>query len=66
MPNNDIRGATSNYTFSIVLENGTQLELNNLNEDIHYDVSVPIRDLNISNFDYAKYFQDFGYDIYNS
>jgi hypothetical protein len=62
----DSRTATSDYNFIILLENGTQLNLSNINKDFYVDVSIPIRDLDLANFDYAKYFEDQGYDIYNS
>ena len=66
MLSNDSRKSTSDYDFIIVLENGTQLNLSNINIDIYFDVSVPIRDLDLANFNYAQYYQNLGYDIYNS
>ena len=66
MLSNDSRKSTSDYDFIIVLENGTQLNLSNINIDIYFDVSVPIRDLDLAKFNYAQYYQNLGYDIYNS
>ena len=62
----DSRTATSDYNFIILLENGTQLNFSNINKDFYIDVSVPIRNLDLANFDYAKYFGEQGHDIYNS
>ena len=61
----DSRTATSDYNFIILLENSTQLNFSNINQDFYVDVSVPIRDLDLANFDYAELFEDQGYDIYN-
>ena len=61
----DSRTATSDYNFKILLENGTQLNFSNINQDCYVDVSVPIRDLDLANFDYAQSFEGQGYDIYN-
>ena len=66
MLSNDSRTATSDYNFVVLLENGTQLNFSNINKDFYIDVYVPIRDLDLANFDYAQYFEDIGYDIYNS
>ena len=65
LPSNDSRTATSEYSFKFILENGTELNLSNLDEDFYIDVSVPIRNLNLSNFHYISYFIEQGYDIYN-
>ena len=59
----DPNSATSDYDYVILLENGT--ELKDIDEDFYVEVSVPIRDLDLANFDYAKLFEDQGYDIYN-
>ena len=42
-----------------------EINLNNIDEDFYIDVSVPIRNLNLSNFYYIIYFIEQGYDIYN-
>ena len=65
LPSNDSWTATSEYSFKFILENGTELNLSNLDEDFYIDVSVPIRNLNLSNFHYISYFIEQGYDIYN-
>lgn len=41
------------------------LNLNNINVDLYVNISVPIRNLDISNFKYDEYFSNEGYDIYN-
>ena len=65
LPSNDSKKATSDYSFKFILENGTELNLSNIDEDLYIDVSVPIRNLNLSNFHYITYFIEQGYDIYN-
>ena len=62
-PSNDPNSATSDYNYVILLENGAVLK--DIDEDFYVEVSVPIRDLDLANFDYAKLFEDQGYDIYN-
>jgi surface protein len=65
LPSNDSKTVTSDYDYKFILENGTELDLNSIKEDIYVNISVPIRDLNSSNFDYAINFADQGYDIYD-
>ena len=62
-PSNNSRTATSNFIF--VLENGTKLNLSELKEDFFVTVTIPIRNLDLANFNYAKEFSLQGYDIYN-
>ena len=64
-PSKDSRSATSDYQFVLILDNGTELKLTDINEDFYINVSVPIRDLDLAKFDYAKYFGDQGFDIYD-
>jgi hypothetical protein len=64
-PSNNSRTATSDYNYIFVLENGTQLNLSELIDDFYVTVTVPIRDLDLANFDFAKEFSNNGYDIYN-
>ena len=59
------RKATSDFEFSLILENGTKLNLSEINKDYYIDISFPIRDLELANFDYAKTFDEQGYDIYD-
>ena len=61
----DERMATSNYDYIFMLENGTRLDLSDLKEDFTVSVSVPIRDLDLANFDHAIQFSEKGYDIYD-
>jgi len=64
-PSNDENTATSDYNYKFILENGTELDLNKINEDLYVDFYVPIRDLDLANYNYSKYFADQGYDIYD-
>ena len=63
--NNNSNLATSDYDFIFILENGTKLNISNINEDFYLDIYVPIIDLIISNFNYSIYFDYQGYDIYD-
>ena len=64
-PSSDSRTATSEYNYVFVLGNGTMLDLSQLKEDFYVTVTVPIRDLDLAKFDFAKEYSDSGYDIYN-
>ena len=61
----DQQTATSDYNYKIFLENETELNLSNIKEDLYINFYVPIKDLDISNFNYSKYFAGQGFDIYN-
>ena len=56
---------TSFYDYKFILENGTELNLNQIDEDFYALISLPIRNLTLSNFNYSQYFYEQGYDIYN-
>ena len=62
---NDSNTATSNYNYKLVLENGSELNISNLNNDFYVDIYVPIRDLGLAHFDYYILFSEQGYDIYD-
>ena len=64
-PSNDSRTATSDYNFALILENGKQINLSKISEDIFFEVTVPIRDLDLANYELWKYFEEKGYDIYD-
>ena len=55
----------NDYGFILLLENGTELNLSNLSEDIMVNVSIPISNLELANYNYALIFSEQGYDIYN-
>ena len=55
----------NDYGFALFLENGTELNLSNLNENIGLNLSIPISNLELANFNYALIFSEQGYDIYN-
>ena len=61
----DLNTATSDYNFRIFLENETELNLSNIKEDLYIDFYVPIKDLDLANFNHSKYFSGQGFDIYN-
>ena len=63
--NNDSNLATADYTYEYILENGTKLNLDDLEENLYIDVYVPIKDLDAANFELAKKYAKDGYDIYN-
>ena len=64
-PSNDSRTAISEYNYNFILANGTKLNLSEINEDIFISVTVPIRNLDLANFDLVEKFSQIGYDIYN-
>ena len=55
----------NDYGFTLLLENGTELNLSNINENIILNLSIPISNLKLANFNYALIFSEQGYDIYN-
>ena len=61
----DSNFATSNYNYKFVLQNGTDLNLSNINEDIYINIYAPIKDLDIIKYNYSLYFAEQGYDIYD-
>ena len=64
--NLDLNSAVNGYDFIFVLENGTILNLTELDIDIYSNISLPIKNFEISNYDYALYFSGYGYDIYDN
>ena len=56
---------TNDFDFVLILENGTELDLSYINEDIIIDISAPIIDLEKAHYDYAVAFSEQGYDIYD-
>ena len=61
----DSRIATIDYNYRIFLKNGTELNLSLIEEQNYVDIYVPIENKDLANFNYSKYFQEQGYDIYN-
>ena len=49
----DSKIVTSNYDYKFILLNGTELNINNIKEDIYFNIYVPIKDLNSSHFNYS-------------
>ena len=56
---------TNDYNYKIFFENGTELNLSSIDEDIYIEIYLLIKNKELSNFDYAKYFYKQGYDIYD-
>ena len=61
----DSNQATLGYDYEYYLENGTILNLSDIEEDVYVDVYVPITDLDLAKFNLTKQFAQQGYDIYN-
>ena len=59
------KSATNYYNYRFILENGTELNLTNINEDYYINVYVPIKDLDLAHFNYSLLFAEQGYDIYD-
>ena len=55
----------NDYGFVLLLENGTELNLSYLNDELKVNISIPIVNLDLAKFNYAKIFYEQGYDIYN-
>ena len=64
-PSNNNLDNIKNYDYKFILENGTFLDLNKIKEDLYINVSVPITEFSLPNFNYCLYFAEQGYDIYN-
>ena len=61
----DSRMAISDFNYLVFLDNGTELNLSNLDEDFFVDIAAPISDLQLVKFNYSIYFSEQGYDIYD-
>ena len=64
-PSNDSQMSINNYDYKLVLENGTEIDLSKIYEDFYADLSIPLMNISISNFNYYKIFYEQGYDIYD-
>ena len=64
-PSNDPMTATSFYDYKFILENGTELNISNINNEFSIDISIPIRNLDLAHFKYEENFMKEGYDIYD-
>ena len=62
---NDSRTATSDYDYSLILGNGIKLNISEIEDDFYVSVYVPIRNLELANFNFAEKFSQNEYDIYN-
>ena len=63
--NEDSNIATADYNYEYILDNGTKLDLEDIEDNIYVDVYVPLIDLDEANFELAKKYAEEGYDIYN-
>ena len=59
------RMVTNDYNYRIFLENGTELNLSLIDEDIYLDIYLLVKNKEVANFNYIKYFFSQGYDIYD-
>ena len=57
--------ATSWYDYKIILGNGTELNMSNIEIDMKVNMTVPIRNLDLANFEIAEKLSNQGYDIYD-
>ena len=64
-PSKYSNSAINDYGFVLLLENGTELNLSYLSDDIKVKISIPIINLELANFDLALAFSQQGYDIYD-
>ena len=55
----------NDYGFVLLLENGTELDLSKVNEDLKVKISILIINLDLANYNYATIFSEQGYDIYD-
>ena len=55
----------NDYGFVLLLDNGTELDLSKINEDLKVTISIPIINLDLAKFNYATIFSEQGYDIYD-
>ena len=62
---NDSYMAIIDYIYKYTLENGENLNLSSIEEDIYINIYVPIIDLELAKFDLNKHFAEQGYDIYD-
>jgi surface protein len=60
IPSEDSRSATSDFDFVLILENGTELKLSDIKEDFYVEIAMPIRDVDLANFDYLLYYEKQG------
>ncbi len=64
-PNNNSRSIINDYNYIFILEKGTILNFTEINKDFYVNISSPIRNLSLANFDLLEKFSQNGYDIYN-
>jgi len=62
--NKYINSSTNDLSFKLFLENGTELDISNMN-NLKINISMPMINLDLLNYEYALYFIEQGYDIYN-
>ena len=55
----------NDYGFALILENGTELNLSNIKQELKVNISIPIINLDLANYNYAASFSKQGYDIYD-
>jgi len=60
--NKDENFSTNDMEFVILLENGNEISIN---RDIIANISAPITNFELIKYNYAIYFEEKGYDIYD-
>ena len=50
---NNSKLATSDYELRLFLENGSEIDLSKIDDDLHAIIYVPIKNLNLANFNYS-------------
>ena len=61
-PSDGEKTAINDYDYKFYLENGIELYID---EDYYVDIFVPIKNLDLANYNYSKIFAEQGYDIYD-
>lgn len=63
-PSKYSNSSINDFDFVLLLENGTVLNLSNI-EDLKVNISIPITNLDLINYNYALELSEQGYDIYS-
>ena len=64
IPNLHGNNSIDDFSLILLLENGTELDIDKLNE-LKINISIPMKNLELLHYDYATYFSEQGYDIYD-
>ena len=64
-PSKYSNSSINDFDFVLLFENGTQLNLSNIKEELKVNISIPITNLDLVNYNYALELSEQGYDIYD-